>query len=55
MKKEEIRLTTEIAKAMMIYKINEDDMKQIIDAHNGNVKAALRTIEFTAKMVKKFN
>lgn len=52
---ETIKLATEIGKAMMVYKISEDDMKNIIKVHGGNVRAALRTIESTAKIVKILN
>ena len=51
--KETFRLAAEIAKAMSTYKISEKDMQELIDAHDGNAKAALRTLEGTAKMIKR--
>ena len=51
--KETFRLATEIAKAMRTYKISEENMQELIEAHDGNAKAALRTLEQTAKMMKR--
>lgn len=46
-----IKKANEIASLMMKYKISEENMKAIIDSHEGDVKAAVRTIEYTAKML----
>ena len=51
--KENLNLITEIDKTMMRYQLTEDAMQSIIDQHDGNVKAALRTIEMTGAMLKK--
>ena len=51
--KENLNLITEIDKTMMRYQRTEDAMQSIIDQHDGNVKAALRTIEMTGAMLKK--
>ena len=51
---ETLRLAAELAKTMRIYGISEESMQEIMEAHNGNAKAAIRTIEATSKMVKKY-
>ena len=51
--KETLRLIAEIAKTMKRYQLTEEAMQTIIDQHDGNVKAALRTIEMTGEMIKK--
>ena len=53
--KETFRLAAEIAKAMSTYKISEKDMQELIDAHDGNAKAASRTLEGTGQMSKRMN
>ena len=51
---ETIKLAAELAKTIRIYGISEEGMQEIMEAHNGNAKAAIRTIEATSKMVKKY-
>lgn len=50
MTKEEMKLIAEIAKMMMKFHLTEDQMKEIIEAHNGDVKKALITLKNMKKM-----
>lgn len=49
---DEIIMAASVAKAMMKYNLDEGAMKAILDLHDGNVNAALRTIEAVAKTIK---
>lgn len=48
----EIMMAARVAKAMIKYNLDDEAMEAILDLHDGNVNAALRTIEAVAKTIK---
>lgn len=53
--KDIMKKAAELARIMTKYKLTEEDVQNIIDLHDGDVKKAIRTIETAQKTIRAFN
>ena len=54
MKNEILKMAVEFAAITMKLHMNEVEMKEVLDLHNGDVKATIRTLKVIEKDTRKF-